>query len=81
MRNRKNSEKTPEGNEAFNPDEDRYPSFKKVLHAISNAEDIPKGPIDRLEVHCMANGDAAWRVWPARAEEPAIGFLNAGTLE
>jgi hypothetical protein len=58
-----------------NTEVDRYPELKKVLQAVSDAQDLPEGPIERLEVTCLASGEATYRVWAARAEEPEGGYL------
>jgi hypothetical protein len=57
----------------FDPDVDRYPELNKVLQAIMRSSEIPKGPVERVEVTTLASGEATCRVWPARADE-AIGL-------
>lgn len=60
--------------------EDRYPSAHHALHAVINADDFPEGPVERIEVYCLASGEATWRVWEARAEEPQGGHLSEEEL-
>jgi hypothetical protein len=54
---------------------DRYPDVYNVLRRILQNEPFPKGPIERLEVTTLANGEANWRVTPARAEVTEGGHL------
>jgi hypothetical protein len=56
-------------------DRDRYPELSKVFSKILEAEDIPQGAIERVEVSCLAGGDATYRVYTPRAEEPIIGYF------
>lgn len=58
----------------FDPDQDRYPDLAGVLSLIGDAEDYPEGPIEKVEIICHASGDATWRVWTPRAEEPVGGY-------
>ena len=60
---------------AINPDVDRYPSFEETLRRILQEADLPKGPIDRLELTTLPSGEAAYRVWAAREEDPVGGYL------
>lgn len=62
--------------EAFDHNADRYPAISEVLKRVVVAEDFPNGDIERLEVTCLANGEATWRVWTARAEEPVGGVFT-----
>lgn len=59
-----------------NPDEDRYPSLKKVLHRIGQEEDLPHGSIERVEVHMFADGSATWRAWKPRSDDIVGGFYD-----
>jgi len=80
MRNRKAPEKTPGEHQSFNPDEDRHPRLDKVLgrmHAHLGATDVV---IERLEIFANASGDASFRYWPPRSEEPEIGYLTVEEL-
>jgi len=58
-----------------NHDEDRYLTAQEALEKILQAEDFPEGQVERIEVTLLASGDATWRVWPARAEEPVGGYI------
>ena len=59
----------------FDPDADRYPSLDRVIQALKDDVDIPDGPVERVEMTFLASGEATYRVWTARAEEPAGGYL------
>jgi hypothetical protein len=63
----------------FDHDRDRFPTLKDVFARILDAEDIPSGQVLRVEVGCLANGDATYRVWARESEEPIGGFLPAAT--
>jgi hypothetical protein len=77
MRNR-NITETPLAHQAdFDPDSDRYPDLSDVLRRIIASDALPSGPIERLEVTCLAGGEATCRVWPARASEPEGMYLEA----
>jgi len=55
---------------------DRFPSMRKVIDALPSQEDFPEGEVERVEIMCHASGDATWRVWTPRAEEPVGGYLS-----
>jgi hypothetical protein len=55
---------------------DRYPNVYDLLTAIQARADLPNEPIDRLEVRCLASGEATFRYWFPRAEEPDGGYLS-----
>jgi hypothetical protein len=76
MRSRENQQKRIDLRDDFDPDVDRYPDLNAVLNAISAKEDMVTGPVERVEVFCYASGEASFRVWGARAEEPVIGTEN-----
>jgi hypothetical protein len=78
MRNQETSSTQPGELTLAQANEDRYPKLTRVLQRIAGEADLPTGAIERLEVTCLANGDATYRVWPARAEEPVGGFLPQG---
>jgi hypothetical protein len=59
----------------FDHDRDRYPTVDEVLDRIRDEADLPDGPIERFELTCLASGEATYRVWSARAEEPDGGYL------
>jgi hypothetical protein len=60
-------------------DADRYPDVSTVLSTVGQR--LPSGftHVERLEVTCLANGDATYRVWAPRAEEPETGFIPSAT--
>ena len=74
MRRRNNNETSGLEDAVFDPDSDRYPDFGQVLAKLQDDENLPEGPIERLEIACHASGDATWRVWQPRAEEYIGGF-------
>jgi hypothetical protein len=60
-------------------DADRYPSLTSVLNKVQHRMPSELVHIERLEVTCLANGDATFRVWAPRAEEPETGFIPSAT--
>jgi hypothetical protein len=70
MRNQEKTGKAGSGQAARKTDVDRYPDWADALRRIVAEADLPEGPIERLEVTTLANGDITCRIWPARAEEP-----------
>lgn len=60
----------------FSSDVDRFPNLVDVLQRVLEAEDIPKTDVQKVEINCLANGEATARVWAARAEEPEGVFLE-----
>jgi hypothetical protein len=60
-------------------DADRYPSLTSVLNKVQQRMPSEVVHIERLEVTCLANGDATYRVWTPRAEEPETGFIPSAT--
>jgi hypothetical protein len=71
-------EKTEGKRSSFDHNQDRYPNIADVLTAMQQDDEIQQGPVERIEVNCLANGDATYRVWAPRAEEPVGGFLAGG---
>jgi len=65
------------GSEAIDTDADRYPSLEHVVAALLADENIPQTAIEKVEITCLASGEATYRVWAARAEEPEGGYLPA----
>ena len=59
-----------------NASEDRYPDIRSVVQEVLNAEDFPEGDVDRIEINCLGTGQATWRVWAARADEPVGGVYT-----
>lgn len=54
---------------------DRYPTFTQLIARIQSEAEIPDVAVERLEITCLASGDATYRYWTARAEEPEGGYL------
>jgi hypothetical protein len=65
------------GQEEFDATQDRYPSLDEVLSAIQAQEDLAEAQVERLEVNLQPSGEATWRVWEPRAEEPTGGYIPA----
>lgn len=61
----------------FDHNEDRYPDAFEILSRVQDEVDLPKGGVDRIEVECLPSGEAVWRVWAARAEDPESGYFAA----
>lgn len=57
-------------------DADHYPSIADVFAVVLERLDDPNAPIDRVEVTALASGEATYRVYPARAEEPDMGYIH-----
>lgn len=58
-----------------NTDVDRYPDPRELVTRIVDEDDFPDGSVERIEITCLASGEATWRVWPARAEDPIGGYF------
>jgi hypothetical protein len=56
-------------------DQDRYPAIGQVCNRIANALRSMDTGVEKVEITCFANGDATYRVWAPRSEEPEGGFL------
>lgn len=55
---------------------DNYPDLMETLHLLPEQEDFPTGQVERVEVYLRASGDATWRVWTPRADEPIGGYIS-----
>lgn len=64
---------SPNG-QKVDPETDRYPTFDQAIKAVKEHDDFPDGPVERVEIVCHASGEASWRIYTPRAEEPRIGF-------
>jgi hypothetical protein len=62
--------------EEFPPD--NYPGIREVFDRVLDQDELPEGDIERVEVTCLASGEATYKVWAARAEEPATGYMRFG---
>jgi len=60
--------------------EDRFPSTRKVVYAVTNAEDFPVDDVERIEIQLTASGEATWRAYRRRDDEPVGGYLSADDL-
>ena len=60
----------------WDPDADHYQEITNVIARVLDEEDFPEGEVERVEVTCLPNGEATWRVWPARADQPLEGFYT-----
>ena len=54
---------------------DRYPELRDAISRFLDSGNLPDGPVERVELTFLANGEGNCRVWPARAEEPDSVFL------
>lgn len=54
---------------------DRFPHLQDVLAVIQDIDETANGPVERLEITCLASGEATYRIWPPRAEEPVGGYI------
>lgn len=66
--------------EKFDPDQDHYPDATRLLLGLVEGGYLPNGPVERLEVMSQASGEATFRYWTPRADEPEGGYLPAGTV-
>lgn len=71
------------GNEdsSIDTEQDRYPPIRKVIEYALSIEDWPEGDIELFQVSGLASGEATYRVWPAKADEPVSGYLTTADLE
>lgn len=58
-------------------DQDRYPTFKAALSRIARESEFADTAVERLEVHCFASGEATYRIWLPRAEDPEGGYFES----
>jgi hypothetical protein len=70
-----------ENAEEFDAEADHYPPLIDVIRAVVESENIPPDPVERFEVTLLANGQATYRVWPARAEEYEGGVFSLEDLQ
>jgi hypothetical protein len=59
---------------AVDPDQDRYPSFADVLSRLLDDGPLLDRQVERVEIHLYASGEATYRVWEPRSEEPEGGY-------
>jgi hypothetical protein len=69
--------KRPEGQATLDTDQDRYPDMREVVQRVTKESSFPEGDIDRIEVTALSNGEATWRVWPAKSDEPVGGVYSS----
>lgn len=58
--------------EKIDTDQDRYPTLRQALWAINQVAADLDGHVERVEVTCLANGEANSRWWAPRADEPEV---------
>lgn len=56
--------------------QDRYRDPREALRMVLEAEELPAGDVQRLEIGFQANGEVTCRVWQARDEDPVILILT-----
>jgi len=71
------AKETAEARSDVDTDRDRYPTAVNLLRRIIQEGELPTGPIERLEVTCLASGEATYRVWEPRSEDADGGYLSA----
>jgi len=59
---------------------DRFPAFADVLDRIQREPDFPHDGVERIEINCMPSGQATWRAWRPRDDEPVGGVLDPPPL-
>lgn len=64
------------GSGDFDPNADRYPDPRRVFPRVLEDPDYPEGDVERIEMTFLANGEATYRVWAARAEDAVGGVLS-----
>jgi hypothetical protein len=67
---------TTQGGGELDHNVDRYPSLLDVLTQIVEDDAIPDTAIERLEITALASGQATYRYWEPRAEDPEGGVLS-----
>lgn len=68
------------GDEVAPHDVDHYPNVYDLLAHLTSAGLLPNTPVERLEVTALASGEATFRYWTPRAQEPEGGYLEAGRV-
>jgi hypothetical protein len=56
-------------------DADRYPTLERTLSRLLHEKVLEGITIERLELTALANGEANYRFWTPRAEDPDGGHL------
>jgi hypothetical protein len=54
----------------------RYPEIGKVIRKVLQERDFPTGEVQKLEITCLQNGEATWRVWAPGFDEPEGGVYS-----
>ena len=57
-------------------DQDRFPTWERLLSRLMDAELVPEDQVQRVEIECGAAGDITYRYWPARADEYEFSYLG-----
>lgn len=73
-------ELTNSNDSGIDHDADRYPELAAVLAWIRDDEDLNTSAVEKVEVTLFASGEATYRVWEPRADEPQIGYIPAADL-
>lgn len=60
------------------PETDEYPTLYDVTQRISNEVKGSKLVVERVEITCLASGEATYRMWAPRADEATGGYLPPG---
>lgn len=73
MRNRGASGKQAGEERTADYDRDRYPTAKNALSRVAEHPDLFEGPVEFVELRCLANGEVVFRTRAPRAEETEGG--------
>lgn len=60
----------------FDHNVDRYPALEDIFAKVLERLDVPELTVERVEVTALASGEATYRVWPAREEDPETGYIS-----
>lgn len=60
-------------------DQDRFPVLTEVLSRILEDSPLANESVERIEINLLASGEATYRVWAPRADEPDSGYYPAAS--
>jgi hypothetical protein len=78
MRNRNNTETSPDEQSGLGGPQDGVPSLKKVTEALLGEEELEGKKLVRLELNIYPSQDATYRGWTSADEEPIGGYIFLG---
>jgi hypothetical protein len=56
---------------------DRYPTLMQVCSRILDESELLESQVERVEINLFASGDATYRVFAPRSEEPEGGHWES----